>query len=85
MCVSCAAVSAVLVGFMFLVFFLLFVLSVSRVFAAPFLGFTFATAAAVTPGLLPVPLPLLLHFLLLIRDKHTIGEPFYAARKELAT
>lgn len=58
---------------MFLVFFLLLVLSVGRVVAAPPLGFAFATAAAVALRLLPLPLPLLLHFLLLA-DEHTRGE-----------
>lgn len=75
-CLGYAAVSAVFVRFMFLVLFLLFVLSVSRVMAAPPLGFaltaaaaTVAAAAAVALRLLPLPLPLLFRFLLL-GDEH---------------
>lgn len=65
-CCNCVALSAVLVRFVFLVFLLLFVLSVGRVVAASPLGFAFtAAAAAVTVCLFPLPFPLLLHFLLL--------------------
>ncbi len=59
---------------MFLVFLLLFVLSVVRVVTASPFGFAFATAAAaIAFCLLPLPLPLLLHFLLL-DDKQIRGK-----------
>lgn len=59
---------------MFLVFLLLFVLSVGRVVAMPPLGFALAAAAAaVAVRLLPLPLSFLLHFLLL-EDEHMKGE-----------
>lgn len=61
-CQSVRSVSDVFVGFVFLVFLLLSVLSVVM---APSLGLTGSTAAAVTFGLLPLSLPLLLPLLLL--------------------
>lgn len=63
-CQSVRSVSDVFVGLVFLVFLLL---SVLFVVMAPSLGLTGSTAAAVTFGLLPLSLPLLLLPLLLLR------------------